>query len=907
MAILADLKQEVMKELGIMRLSNLLAFIVLMSWQVAGLQISSWLGESCFVNKVWGIDPPIDQLGSGRFADRQAALRDVWASPEAARKAIEQAKKDGDPEMAARARWILYQWERGLTPSTPPEVRRALIDNSEENDPDVLLDLLFEGVPEPLMLRLRENDTGALETTSAALDDAFLRLAIPLLQSDRADLLLEILDLCAARPVHAAMRAELMRKLGKSKEEQKQLPVASKKWSEWDRQVAEVWLNELVEDDATARRLAIKYQLPKLVLHSLLLREDWGGIANVCLEQAKQTNDGTQYGWWATALCAARLCDQASIYDEALSVLSEANPDPAGTTDVAAGLILAGENERAVKVLKSEDISAIVQLLRYQQRYTEALAALSIHPQTFEADLTRFIDETKKLSSRTQSLEYLRKLESSAYAAELAYFVGKHRESFAAYQKLSELQIYPGQSSLGWVITRLPYQKQEDWRIDLVAPHLAANRLNALEALTTIQTRGATWRAASLAWRTLEVMMPEETIRNRARIIYAFALGQLPQGWARRGRLDEFAMIASELLKKAPPVQRGSREMSDADSAMYRTLTQLGRSDLAELFADDESSPQWNPEFAQTLYQYGAYSEAARVYRNQFQSGLGGESHESLVGWLVSLERSGVSEEVESLRKAVRLLPLNGKLHFWMARAYREFELSDRETEHLNEAWRLSEPLQHEEELYRLTRTMLEDPKKLKVWGPRALISMFSPFGQQNLETRSLIQIYQTAVLTAANTGRDLVDDQKVDEARGWLLWAQKMHPMEVDLAEHVTPKLREAGHTALADRMVNTIVAVSESQLQQFPDDPSAANNLAWVLALNSTQLDRALELANLAVRRIPDSTAYRDTLAETLFRLGKVEQAYLVERDCLIDTPDDWHLNKQTERYRRLLNAKP
>jgi len=70
---------------------------------------------------------------------------------------------------------------------------------------------------------------------------------------------------------------------------------------------------------------------------------------------------------------------------------------------------------------------------------------------------------------------------------------------------------------------------------------------------------------------------------------------------------------------------------------------------------------------------------------------------------------------------------------------------------------------------------------------------------------------------------------------------------------------------------------------LRRGPENPSAMNDLAWVLA---TQLNRAAEaetLAMHAVRIAPDNPNYRDTLAEALSRQGKTKEATQVAGEGL------------------------
>ena len=75
--------------------------------------------------------------------------------------------------------------------------------------------------------------------------------------------------------------------------------------------------------------------------------------------------------------------------------------------------------------------------------------------------------------------------------------------------------------------------------------------------------------------------------------------------------------------------------------------------------------------------------------------------------------------------------------------------------------------------------------------------------------------------------------------------------------------------------------------------------NNLAWGAAVNGQHYEEALELAQRAIFVEPDSVSYRDTLAEVLFRLGRIQQAIVVEENCVVDSPDEWHLHEQLERF--------
>ncbi|MBO0910569.1 MAG: tetratricopeptide repeat protein [Acidobacteria bacterium] len=65
------------------------------------------------------------------------------------------------------------------------------------------------------------------------------------------------------------------------------------------------------------------------------------------------------------------------------------------------------------------------------------------------------------------------------------------------------------------------------------------------------------------------------------------------------------------------------------------------------------------------------------------------------------------------------------------------------------------------------------------------------------------------------------------------------------------------------------------EKALELKPDDPGAANNLAYLLLETNGNLDRALQLAQSAKRGMPDSPDVADTLGLAFYRKGVYESA--------------------------------
>jgi tetratricopeptide (TPR) repeat protein len=83
--------------------------------------------------------------------------------------------------------------------------------------------------------------------------------------------------------------------------------------------------------------------------------------------------------------------------------------------------------------------------------------------------------------------------------------------------------------------------------------------------------------------------------------------------------------------------------------------------------------------------------------------------------------------------------------------------------------------------------------------------------------------------------------------------------------------------------------IATLEKQLARDPGNPSAMNNLAYNLAENGSDLDRALNLAENAVRKVPDNPAFMDTLGWVYAKRGLDQSAIQVFRVLVKKYPNE------------------
>jgi tetratricopeptide (TPR) repeat protein len=92
------------------------------------------------------------------------------------------------------------------------------------------------------------------------------------------------------------------------------------------------------------------------------------------------------------------------------------------------------------------------------------------------------------------------------------------------------------------------------------------------------------------------------------------------------------------------------------------------------------------------------------------------------------------------------------------------------------------------------------------------------------------------------------------------------------------------------------------ERVLQMDPNAAVAANNLAWAYANGGGDLDRALELARIAHRELPDTSEVADTLGYVYLKKGMLPEAIEILTDTVAKHPDAYqshfHLGLAMER---------
>ena len=140
------------------------------------------------------------------------------------------------------------------------------------------------------------------------------------------------------------------------------------------------------------------------------------------------------------------------------------------------------------------------------------------------------------------------------------------------------------------------------------------------------------------------------------------------------------------------------------------------------------------------------------------------------------------------------------------------------------------------------------------------------------------------------------------DEAiESWLKWINN-HPTDAGALAILGTLEESRGNLEQAD-------AYYEKSLKLEPQQPIAANNLAYHMLQNDQSLDIALNLAKTARQAMPDSPNTADTLAWAYYHTGTYEPARDLLQDALNDNPESasmhYHLGMVYAKLKDLHNA--
>ena len=205
------------------------------------------------------VETELRRLSSPTHRVRKEAMRRLWNQWSQYREAIVRATEHRDPEVAARARWVMKQRRLGIGPDTSPQLARLLAGEDQTGDP--LRRLLELGEYDALLARMKEAEAEAGEYADRFRVASLIQQFYPLYriasqQRGNHDGLIRLIAQVADDASLSLTLLEERLAAGQPWNEQELLPPRSKSWDPIKRRQIETSLHAAMGDFDRAAELA---------------------------------------------------------------------------------------------------------------------------------------------------------------------------------------------------------------------------------------------------------------------------------------------------------------------------------------------------------------------------------------------------------------------------------------------------------------------------------------------------------------------------------------------------------------------------------------------------------------------------------------------------------------------------
>ncbi len=869
------------------------------------------------------------QLAEKNYSARQQATLEMWRRRDLSRDEVQMAARDNDPEVASRARWILRQWRRGALPDTPPDVSRLL---GRTDDPSAIEELLGAGQFNAAVVAVEESagtaDRDIVRMRAVvSLQLRFPIYAIQALQSRTIPDLLKLVDLVADSKEMAVTRIELMQKLGLEFDDDSLLPEAAEQWTEIERAEARVMIYSVLGRFDKAIEAAQR-GAPELLRVVRMLDGRWAELARESSEQASTQPAGSieALRLWGDVLAGADRAGLEDLRQQAVAALS--SPDAAKSEAAIElrwrNLASHGEIDAALEILRQDQVGEAALVAIVASRADQAFEWFEEHDGEIEMNLTKRIDDALAAQSTSVSKSLVPELADLLALMRCLLSVGRNDLAWHIAEKLNRSSVEMDNYSVRELTLRsLAVTRRDDWVLKLavspsdesISPGILFTTANVL-----VDADQGTLKTLLEAFGQI---YPELPLSQRFQSVCALVNGDIPPAWNRE---TDFQRLYDEL-------STGKRHSQRVGGQARIAVTPQLNLNIVELFGRHGEVELANKAL-QRMVGLGDVAAAFQLAENQLAAGRG-HSAESLYNSIIKTIASERSYRQSSIVVTGTDIAAKSIAAKWI--------LAKRSTdpdavEKLNDELRIAlcSPS---------TELRLEVAKYLSEHGEVELATEI----YQRLLPMSVYETREgTSFYDVSNNFVSLTKDNDIGLASNWFDIAVRgtmesrflasasvtlplfvsrwkleaaiqgndregverhlsrilqLNPMDIDTAETVFPKMSKAAMQERVDTAMATILERGTAYLEQFSLDATTLNNLAWITAINDTELDKAVQWSTQAVYLEPDSAIYRDTLAEALFRFGEVDQAIQIERACLIDEPAQWHLHEQIDRFEKAL----
>jgi len=882
-------------------------------------------------------------LRSGNFDQRQQAMMRLWADHETYRAWVENAVHDPDIEVARRANWVLDRWRRGLLPDTPREISNRL---EGIYGPETIENLLNAGLFRAALVAIDEviNDAKSPAIIARAESAVRRRFAFYIRLADENDQLPTLVSILDRLSNDAPMcfASSRLRTLTTNAIDGDLLGVAAR-LDEAQRKRIEIILQVASGDIPEATALAENFDDPELLRVCRMLGGDWQNLAREqSIAARSQPQDSVDwYRHWMYALVAASRCDDLLIRKGAIDELSKSRgeeKDADGKDPVNRirwqSLAMHGEIDAAIGVLKplnskdSAETRAQAELLAQASRFPDAFEAIGIDWVDLDSQMNELINDA--VAAERGNLGFGNQEISVPLARLLSavrLLVSTGRDDLALYSLKAvvdhpSLRSQEETSMVRMEIVRTVWRiSRAEWIDELVLGAADKSLPGQTQFLLALIYDSEVESIAALI-DAMSQLNSATTFAQRVRDTVSILGGNVPQWF---DPSTDFDKLYDRLLNSKSVTRDagggGMRLTSvprlSIDIARIFELhgqTELSQKTLVELSA--KGNVQATLKLAESELDGGNVEVARRLFRSiwnsvdvagQDISRLNQADSDALIamkaidGEATAATRLGDTEGAADLKRQIAMMictPSSTLLNSY-AEYLTEQGRNDQAKEILEPLMSLAAfGLTEGVEFYTIAHNY---DSAVAVTNPAQAAAALDLAIAGTIESTSF---YPAAYISVPSYMyrrkiRAAVDSRNEPEARKLVEKLLQLDPIDIDFGEKLLGAMRDAGMKSLASEVLERMYQAGEKHLQNFPFDVAMSNNLAWVLSLSDYRLEDALRISKNAVFYQPDSTIYRDTLAEVLFRLKRNDEAIAIEKACLLDDPADWHVHEQIQRF--------
>lgn len=804
------------------------------------------------------------QLADPNSEVRDDATRTLWKAGRAAEPVLRRAIEIGDPEIAARAREILADFELGIDPDAPPEVveqlrnyRRA---NSLEEKKKIIEALAKRGrrvFPALARVYLSEKDERVRTEAFAEVGSQGLEFVPAFLAQGDNGSAERVLEMAVSLDVHDAARAYGIF-LALAPKTAESVAAVEKRLGNEDTKESSAavlaYYHRARGDLAAARRLAEQSGDEELLEHVLLDQRDYKLLAARRVRELDETDVVSV----ALAACFHRFAGDEKAADRLVDVLKKLG---------GGGDVQAMEGSR---------------LLLLNGRPAEALAVL---------------EEGDRATTRFELLVAQQRMAEAVKFGEKTLF-DQHRHSWTVRPRLARVQFMMGRPEEGTklldVMSRAVRQGGEE-----------ADAFQLIEAarLAHLDDR-AVKEAAAVMKR------PDPDVEQTVLMALFTDRHEEARLWLRYFRTKNPGDAAEVALLKVRGIIEGT---AGGDEVRRRAQDAAGNRQVL-----GREAVESRRLLANTLHAADQHAAAAEMWRvvaveSQEPSDYMSVGHALMRArqWKAAAEAYGRAAEVDPTSGAALLLRgqclllegdekgaamvERGSLAIGTADAARLAVievLKDAGLKKEADAQRqvlLTSAAFDARELVEARRQAALAAQHAGDWAGAAEMwerHLLRSFDAATLEGNEVFYVSVPARLHRARAAAHLVAG-RFREGLAEMAACEEFHAADVTMAIDLVPLLAKAGRRAEADALYARMVAENKKLLEKFPQSPWVMNGLAWLQCRLRRDLPEALDYATKASAASPRDTAILDTLAEVQFQLGRKDEAIESIRKCIAIQP--------------------